>query len=192
MWHTTPEHSKAASRVSKANKEKENVTNNQKRRNTMKKSLVPIALAFALIAVAPAAFANATGTLTVQANVANNCTISSPTLDFGAYDPVVANAAAPDDKQTTITVACTKGFTPTIALATGARTISNGTDNLPYELYKDNARLSVWGDGGGQLLTPGVAPGKGGTGYTIYGRINANQDVSAGAYTGSIVATVNF
>src|ERR1039458_7159381 len=83
IWHTTPEHSKAASRVSKANKE--NVTNNPKS-EIMKKSLIPIALAFALIAVAPAAFAgSAPGTLTVTASVAANCTISAARRGFGAY-----------------------------------------------------------------------------------------------------------
>ena len=161
----------------------------------MKKTLVPIALALALIAVAPAAFAaSANSTLTVQASVAANCTIANATLNFGAYDPIVANATAllPLDNSTTITVACTKGFTPTIGLAAAGRTITNGADTLTYELYKDVAGGVVWGDAGGALFTPPSAPGKGGTAYTIFGRIAGGQDVSTGAYSGTIQATVNF
>lgn len=157
----------------------------------MKKILVPFALA--LIAIAPAAFAGtATGTLNVTASVANNCTIANATLNFGAYDPVVTNAVSPLDNSTTITVACTKGFIPTIALATAARSITNGSDSLTYDLYKDVAGGVVWGDTGGALFTPPSAPGRSGTAYTIFGRIAGGQNVSAGAYTGSIVATVNF
>ncbi len=53
----------------------------------MKKTLIPVALAFALIAIAPAAFAaTANGTLTVNASVTANCTIGAGTLNFGAYD----------------------------------------------------------------------------------------------------------
>src|ERR1035437_1725389 len=101
----------------------------------MKKSLVPIALAFALIAVAPAAFANASGTLTLNSSVAANCTIGAATLAFGAYDPVVTNASAPLDGSTTMTVACTKGFIPTIGIPAAGRAITHGSDTLTYELY---------------------------------------------------------
>ena len=161
----------------------------------MKKTLIPTALVFALVAVAPAAFAaTANSTLTVQASVAANCTIANATLNFGAYDPVVANATAllPKDGSTTMTVACTKGFVPTIALAAAGRTITNGTDNLTYNLYKDVAGGVVWGDSGAALFTPPSAPGKSGTAYTIFGRVAGGQDVSTGAYSGTIQATVNF
>jgi spore coat protein U-like protein len=157
----------------------------------MKKSLVPIALAFALIAVAPAAFGNASGTLTLNSSVAANCTISNATLNFGPYDPVVTNAATPLDGSTTMTVACTKGFIPTIGIPAAGRTITHGADTLTYELYTDSPGGTVWGEGAA-LFTPPSAPGKGGTAYTIYGRIPGGLDVGVGAYTGTILVTVNF
>lgn len=161
----------------------------------MKKTLVITALTFALVAIAPAAFAgSATSTLTVNASVAANCTIQNATLKFGAYDPVVANAASPLDNSTTITVACTKGFIPTIGMSgQGARSMSDGTDSLTFELYKDVAGGTLWGDGTtGTVFTPPSAPGKGGAAYTIFGRIFGGQDVGVGAYSGSVTATVNF
>jgi spore coat protein U-like protein len=158
----------------------------------MKKTLIPIALVFALIAVAPAAFAaTASSTLTVNASVTANCTIANATLNFGAYDPVVTNAVADLDGSTTMTVACTKGFAPTIGIPAAGRTITGGGDTLTYELYKDAGRTAVWGDSGAGLLTP-PAPGKSGAAFTIYGRIPGAQDVGVAAYAGTIQVTVNF
>ena len=56
----------------------------------MKKTLIPIALAFALIAVAPAAFAAAAPRtrLNLSATVINNCSITTTPIGFGNYDPL--------------------------------------------------------------------------------------------------------
>lgn len=157
------------------------------------KKLILTALTLALVAVAPAAFAgSANSTLTVQASVAANCTIANATLNFGAYDPVVTNAVANLDGSTTMTVACTKGFVPTIAIATTGRSMTGGGDTLTYELYKDSGRTTVWGNTGAALFTPPSAPGKGGSAYTIYGRVAGGQDVGVASYSGTIQATVNF
>ena len=158
------------------------------------KKLILTALALALVAITPAAFAGtSSGTLTVQASVAANCTISSTaTLDFGGYDPVVVNASSPKDGTAAMTVACTKGFIPTIGIPTTGRTMSGGGDTLTYDLYKNAARDQLWGDSGADLFTPGSAPGKNGTAYTIYGRIPGGQDVGVASYSGTIQVTVNF
>ena len=160
------------------------------------KKLILTVLTLALVAIAPAAFAGtASGTLTVQASVAANCTISSTaTLDFGAYDPVTANAVSPKDGTAAMTVACTKGFVPTIGIPPAGRTMTGGGDTLNYELYQNPGRSTVWGDGTGgtTLFTPPSAPGKGGTAYTIYGRIPGGQDVGVASYSGTILVTVNF
>ena len=154
----------------------------------MKKALIGAA-AIALIAVAPAAFAaTQNGTLTVTASVAANCTISAATLGFGAYDPVVANTTNPLDGSTTMSVACTKGVTPKITTATAGSTITNGTDNLNYSLFSNSTRTTDFA-GGFDLPT---ATSKAPQTLTIYGRIPGAQDVSAGAYTGTISVTVNF
>jgi spore coat protein U-like protein len=155
----------------------------------MKKSLVPIALAFALIAVAPATFAGSTpGTLTVNASVAANCTISAATLNFGAYDPVVTNDVANLDATTTMNVACTKGIAPKITAALGG-TITNGTDTLNYLLFSNTGRITTFVSPG---FTMPAAPGKAPQTLTIYGRIAGGQDVGVGAYTGTTLVTVNF
>ena len=157
----------------------------------MKKSLVPIALAFALIAVAPVAFAagSQSGTLTLNSSVAANCTIGAATLDFGAYDPVVTNASSPKNGSTTMAVACTKGFIPNITTATAGGTITGSGGSLPYTLYSDNLYQNTF-------VSPGfnmpAAPGRAPQNLTIYGQIPAGQDVGVGSYTGTILVTVNF
>lgn len=156
----------------------------------MKKTLIPIALAVALIALAPAAFAaTASSTLTVQASVAANCTIAAATLNFGAYDPVVVNDSANLDAQTTMAVACTKGIAPKITTATAGGTITGGGNTLNYSLYSDNGRSTSFVAPG---FTMPAAPGKAPQTLTIYGRIPGGQDVGVAAYSGTISVTVNF
>lgn len=160
----------------------------------MKKTLIPIALVFALVAVAPAAFAaTATGTLTVTASVAANCTISGATLIFGAYDPVAANAATGIDldAQTTMSVLCTKGVTPTIstAAAGGAMASTPAGFSLNYLLFTTAGRTT-------SFVTPfslGVSgSNKTAQTVTIYGRIAKDQDVGVAAYNGTTTVNVNF
>lgn len=159
----------------------------------MKKSLAPTVLAFALVAFAPATFAaTAGGTLTVKASVAGNCTIApAATLDFAAYDPIAGGNV---DALATMAVACTKGFDPiiTIPLAGRAMNTTPVIDPLNYQLFSDSGRSTSFGE---TLLTGfhmGAAPGKAARNVTIYGRIASGQDVSVGAYNGTITVSVNF
>jgi spore coat protein U-like protein len=142
---------------------------------------------------------SASANLSVSAAVANNCTISTSALAFGAYDPVVANASANLDATGTVTVACTKGATATIGLGLGSnasgntRRMTDGSSNfLTYEVYQDSSRSAVWGNSGAELLTPSAAPSKSTRDFTVYGRIPSNQDVPAGSYADTVMATVNF
>lgn len=143
---------------------------------------------------------SATASLAVSATVANNCTISTTAVAFGAYDPVVANASSPlDNSGGKVTIACTKGATTTIALALGANASGSqrrlkdaGTNYLNYELYQDSGHSTVWGTSGANLLTPAAAPSKAARDFTVYGQVAASQDVPAGTYTDTVVATVNF
>jgi len=158
------------------------------------------ALAFlAAIAPATAQAATATANLSATATVINNCTISTAPLAFGNYDPVSANAAADLDASGTVTIACTKGTTATIGLGLGAnasgstRRLTDGSGNyLTYEMYHEAARTTVWGTAGAALLSPPAAPSKAGRNFTVYGSVTSNQDATAGNYTDTIVATVNF
>jgi spore coat protein U-like protein len=146
-----------------------------------------------------ASAATATANLGVSATVTNNCTISTAALAFGSYDPVVAHASTDLDGTGTVIVACTKGATATIGLGLGSnasgsvrRMKDSGTNYITYELYKDASRSTVWGTSGGALLSPGAAPSKAARNFAVYGRVASNQDVPAGSYNDTVVATVNF
>jgi spore coat protein U-like protein len=143
--------------------------------------------------------ATATANLGVTATVTNNCTISTAPLAFGSYDPVVANASTNLDGTGTVVVACTKGSTATIGLGLGSnasgsvRRMGDGSSNfLTYELYQDSGRSTIWSNAGAGLLSPVAAPSKTARNFTVYGRVTSNQDVPAGSYSDTVVATVNF
>ena len=164
----------------------------------MASAATAVALVFAAFN-APASAATATANLGVTATVTNNCTISTAALAFGSYDPVVANASTNLDGTGTVSVACTKGTSATVGLGLGSnasgstRRMSDGSGNfLTYELYQDASHATVWGNAGAGLLSPAAAPSKATRNFTVYGQVASNQDVTAGSYSDTVVATVNF
>jgi spore coat protein U-like protein len=168
---------------------------------TLARTMGALAGATGLLAVlaAPRAYAaTATADLAVSATVSNNCTISTAPLAFGSYDPVDTHSAANLNGTGTVIVACTKNVAPTIALGLGnnangaTRRLTDGTNFLTYQLYKDAARTQVWGDAVGDVLSPGAAPSKAPRNLTVYGAVTSNQDVPAGSYADTVVATVDF
>jgi spore coat protein U-like protein len=158
-----------------------------------------VAIAFVGFGSTTATAATSTANLGVTATVTNNCTISTVALAFGSYDPVVANASANLDGTGTVVVACTKGATANIGLANGsnfsggARRMSNGgSEFLAYELYQEAGRTNIWTNVSGGWVATGAAPSKAARNFTVYGRVASNQDVTAGSYSDTVVATVNF
>jgi spore coat protein U-like protein len=147
---------------------------------------------------APASAQSATNNLSVTTNVANNCTITTAPVAFGAYEPVVANASTPLDGTGSVTVACTRGSSATIGLGLGGnaagsvRRMGGGGNFINYELYQEAARTTVWSNGGAGLLSPAAAPSVAPRNFTVYGRVPAAQDVPAGPYNDTVLATVNF
>jgi spore coat protein U-like protein len=161
------------------------------------------ALALLALAAAPSVHAgSATSSFTVSAAVVASCTISTTTLAFGNYDPIVTNASTALDVNGSVTITCTKGSTTTIGLDAGqnaAQAVGTtramqvaGPDYLSYELYQDAGRSTLWGNSGGSLFTPAAAPNKNPRTFTIYGRVPAGQSSTIGNYTDTVVATVNF
>lgn len=143
--------------------------------------------------------ASATANVTISATVANNCTITGGALAFGTYDPLVTNATDAKDGSGTFTVACTKGAAGvTIDLGqgqnyAGGRRMIAGSEAVSYQLYSDSGRTMVWGStSGGSALAVSAPTSKAPVTYTVYGRITGGQDVAAGSYTDTVVATVNF
>jgi spore coat protein U-like protein len=146
-----------------------------------------------------ASAATATANLGVSATVTNNCTISTAALAFGSYDPVGTHASTNLDGTGTVIVACTKGAVATVGLGLGSnasgstrRMTDGASEFLTYELYQDAGRTTVWGNSGAGLYSPGAAPSKAARNFTVYGRVASNQDVAAGSYSDTVVATVNF
>lgn len=144
----------------------------------------------------PAAYAgSATATLPINASVAPLCIVSAGAVNFGAYDPLVANASTPLDAQGTVTVQCVRNTSYSITLDQGqngsstARNMLGGTSLLNYELYSDSGHTSVWNT---SSPVTGTATSLAPLGLTVYGRIPGGQDVAAAAYSDSISVTVNF
>jgi spore coat protein U-like protein len=134
--------------------------------------------------------------------------VASPELAFGQYDTL---SNAPMDTLTNIRVSCERNGGPqtvTLIMRLGAgangssvydrrmRQLGGGTDHLSYGLYRDVGRSAVWGtndnvDSVSQTISIAV-PNKGiqSATFTIYGRIPALQDVSAGTYGDSVDITL--
>jgi spore coat protein U domain-containing protein, fimbrial subunit CupE1/2/3/6 len=160
--------------------------------------------------------ATATSTVTVSASVSQNCTVSTASVAFGAYDPVSANAATDlVAAAAPLTVTCTKGASGvTIDLGQGGhysapnRRMSDGTDFLNYQLYMADTEADgaachsppsggagIWGStSGGSVLTPVTPSWSATTGlvFNICGVVPQAQDVGVGTYNDSVTATVTF
>lgn len=146
-------------------------------------SVSAAALAAGLLAADPAAAA---------------CTVSATPVAFGTYDVF---AATPLDSTGSVTYRCEprdRNITITLDAGGGgsfsARRMSGAGDTLRYNLYLDAARTTVFGDGTGgtALYSDRNPPGNRDVTVTVYGRIPAGQDVSAGIYTDVVTVTINF
>lgn len=129
---------------------------------------------------------------------AASCTISVTSVAFGNYNVFTATA---DDSTGTITYRCNStAANISISLSDGSsstyspRTLRKGSEILQYNLYRNAARTTVWGDGTGgtSVYTSANPPNNTNVSVTIYGRIPAQQDVSAGSYTDTVSAVINF
>jgi spore coat protein U-like protein len=135
--------------------------------------------------------------------------MSVTNLDFGIYDPIVANATQDLTASATVSTNCTLGAIVNVKMGNGlhatfstgrsrmafsrdySRHMSNvGSDSkLKYELYKDEGHTDVWTQIGGRSVV--------GTGtsddLTVYGKVFQNQQVAAaGSYNDTVTVTVLF
>jgi spore coat protein U-like protein len=167
--------------------------------------LLTVAGATALVlgAMSGAQAGTQTDNLTVQATVASNCTISTTAVDFGNYDPIVANLSADLDAQGKVTVLCTTGAAATVTLGQGANSDTGSTDAAPvrrmkhstadflsYTLYSDAGRTTEWGNTGGTGV-PHTGTGSL-TDLDVFGTLLHGQNKPVGTYTDTVVATVTF
>ena len=139
-----------------------------------------LAAAIAVCAALPASAAPSCKNITVTA------------LAFGNYD---VYAAAPTDSAGTISYSCPPPLVPLVTIDTGLAfgngtrrmTLGAGLDFLAYEVYSDAARTQVWSS-----TVPVTLPAGNASTYQFYARAFAQQDVSVGAYTDTLVITFNF
>ncbi len=121
-------------------------------------------------------------------------------LNFGVYSPP---AAAPTDSTSQFNVVCIFGRPAlSIALSAGGagtftpRTLFQGSETLAYNLFREPARVSIWGNGTGgtQVVTSPGGPFSfiNNRGFVVYGRVPAGQWVAAGGYSDTIVITITF
>jgi len=142
---------------------------------------------------------SATASLAVNASVQKNCTITTAPVAFGNYDSVAANATAPLDGIGTVTVTCTKGAPAKVGLNDGSnaqgttrRMAQGAADYLTYELYKDTAHASRWGNTADTALEIPAAPNQIPRDFPVYGRVAPAQAAAVGTYSDTVMATVNF
>ncbi len=164
--------------------------------------------ALVVSATAPAFAGTATATLDVTASIDASCTISATPVAFGAYNPTAATAHYASGN---VTIGCVKGSAPTVALSggqnQGATTIersmkhATSADLLAYSLFKPsatapntvcaNTEADAWGSDVAERFSPSGVTLNGAV-YHVCGKIAAGQDVSAGAYSDVVTATVEF
>jgi len=150
-----------------------------------------IAAAAALIAGAAGAAADdATDSLSVSVNVAVQCEIEASDIDFGLYDPN-GDAEAVGE----IEVRCTPGTFFRLHLGPGQygsindRRMSNGSDRLSYNLYRDPQHRNLWGNASQGGYETGIGAGFRRL-FRVYGRIPAGSSVGDGFYVDTVVAEI--
>ena len=175
-------------------------------------------LAAAALTLALAVPPRAGGTnaiLSVSATVNANCTISTSAVSFGRYESLLANATAPLNAAGAVSIACTKGSAPKIAMDLGrnpnggrrhmalaAAGASGPAETLYYELYQPPSSAPgtacsfpgtmAWGPSGAQTFAPGPPAKRGSRTYSVCGTIPPGQGVAMGSYADTVIATVKF
>lgn len=143
----------------------------------------------------------------LAAEAATVCRGGAASMNFGAY---LGDSATPQDSIGSFRLQCTReGGPANISITMGigpsassgsitARQMqkSGGTDMLSYNIYRDATRLAVWGQTAGvdtMTITQNL-PNKATTtvSFTLYGRINGLQNVSAGSYGDTLTVTIDY
>lgn len=127
-----------------------------------------------------------------------NCSISAVGVAFGTYNVF---SATPLDSTGSVTYSCTGivgASRINITLSRGGaatfnpRQMKKVAETLNYNLYLDAARTTIWGDTTSGTSRYGPIKPIASNTITIYGRIPISQDHTAGSYTDTVVATINF
>ena len=174
--------------------------------NTRQRLVYVITAGAFLLAAQPTSLLAALGgspansNLQVQANVQTLCTVSTTPVNFGSYD---STSATDTDQNGTVTIQCTRGTVATIDLQNG-NNFSGGTrrmasqtvaptEFLTYGLFTDAPGGTPWGAAIAGGTTVGyTALSSNPTNITVFGRLNALQDVSADSYLDDVLVEATF
>lgn len=131
--------------------------------------------------------------------LAQDCSVDATPMIFGMLESFPGPAV---DSSGSVTVNCNASASYIIRLDAGLH--SNGqfitrrmslhqaSGFLDYNLYRDAARTLIWGDGmGGSSSVQGSSTGGIQT-TSIYGRVNAGQNLQVGDYSDIITVTVDW
>ncbi len=127
------------------------------------------------------------------------CSFAGAAVAFGSYDSL---SLAPLDTIGTLVYQCNqKGHNVMITLSRGngtsfaTRRMTNGSQQLSYNLYRDAARTIIWGDGSGGTQAYSIKnpqPNNQNITVPIFGRIPAGQSATVGSYSDTITITMTF
>jgi spore coat protein U-like protein len=129
------------------------------------------------------------------------CRLQVTPVAFGTYNVFVTSATSstgtvsyrcgPQDDNIRITISA--GSSGTFAERT-LRRAGQPADTLAYNLYRSPPPSQIWGDGSGGTWSLFVAnPVKNQwIDVPIFGSINAEQDAGVGAYTDTVVVTLEY
>ena len=135
---------------------------------------------------------------------AATCTITADNMTFGTYsviNPIEVDTSAQ------ITFACSGNdgvrIRGVVSISTGAsgsyssRTMQNGAATLNYNIYRNNARTRIWGDGTGGSQTRRMNCNLRrrttcSASRTMQGRIPTGQNVPAGNYSDVLIVSASF
>lgn len=145
----------------------------------------------AAFAAGNAGAATTTDSFTVTIQVQNNCSIVVGDISFGSVNTLATAHTA----SSTAAVTCSGNGAWTVAFGAGgsgdqtARRMTDGTNNVTYNLYNAATAGSVLGNGAGATVTPG---GTGNGSFTVHARTTAGQPMNNGTFTDTIVATLTY
>lgn len=161
----------------------------------MKPLLLTAATVAIGLALSPAHAQSVTDDMPVTITIENACEISAAptTLDFGTHGVLSTDV----DNTSTIGVTCTTDAPYDIGLDggasgdTSARTMTDGTNFVEYQLYQETGRTTVWGD---TIATDTLADTGTGTEQqiSVYGRVPVQATPPAGTYDDTVTVTVTY
>lgn len=143
--------------------------------------------------------------LSVNSTDSVTCTIASHAVDFGAYDPMTIEPITLEGTGT-VNVDCTSGSVVTITIGQGNNTGAGSTDAvplrrmrtgasyLPYTLYSESDRTTLWGNTADTGVTRTERTIN--DALTVYGRLAPGLKVPEGncgnKISDTVVVTVTF